>query len=612
MSDDTPSYPPKRVLAMLCRAAMAKGLCRGRREAVLSRLEGMGADLFGDCGSFFAAIFRDRDVSAVGVEPRDIGDVFLRQAFDDVEKRREQGSFYTPIAVIDQILDLVRESLRDASGLPKKDAALCDPAMGCGYFLLRAVERFQSERPDAHPAIRNWAKRGLYGVDRDPAAVFLTRAFLWLVLSDAHGEFIPDPRHFVMGDSLSGRAFGQDGFADALPDAVDWEAVFPEIAGAGGFSCIVGNPPYEVLTNFGRRPESRQLAERLRESGYYHSSLSRQVNLYRCFVERSLDLLRPGGTLSMIVPLSLARDASALELRKRLLEREAAGTWLLFGEKERLFAGVTQSACIFKAVRSGGGSERVRVDSGGVVTEWPYASLKSFGGGDPVLPILEPREADLWVWLWENCPGRLTDAADMRVGEVDQTIFRECMRDDDTGCVLARGAHLAPFRLDVLPVPGRERFLDLPLFLEKRGRSAEACVKRASVWRVAQLGIRNLHSRPRLIAALVPPGVYLGNSLNAYIPHDGVPAEYLAGLLNSRLLDWLFRVGSGNNNINLHEMKRLPIPAAPPKKSVDAIADAYRECADAALGDALRLARARESLDRLVEDCYGLPGSLRF
>lgn len=609
MFENTSSAPPPAVLAMLARAALAKKLRRGRREAVLARLEEMGLDLFPDCRDFFAAFFHSGEAAAFRGDPRDIGDAFLRQTFADVEARRMRGSFYTPEAIIDRILDLVWEKLTTDSGDPAKDARLCDPAMGCGYFLLRIAERFRERSPGDVGRIRSWARYGLYGVDRDPVAVFLARAFLWLVLSDESGEFVPDPRHFPCGDSLLGPAFFQERNGAGDGDGLDWKAAFPSIASKGGFSCIVGNPPYEVLTNFNRYPERRQLAEKLRSSGYYRESVAGQLNLYRCFVERSLDLLRPGGMLSMIVPLSLARDAVALPLRKRLIEREATADWLLFGEKDRLFADVTQSACIFGATAAGGGCEKVKVTVKGETNEWTREKLAFFGGGDPMLPVMSGEEAKLWEWLWTNCPARIGDIADMRVGEVDQTLFRDCMRDNDTGCLLARGAHLTAFCLNVDAVPGKERFLDLPLFLSKKGASADACRKRASVWRVAQLGIRNMHSLPRLIAALAPPDVYFGNSLNVYSPHAGTPIEYIAGLLNSRLLDWLFRMGSGNNNINLYEMRRLPFPSKPSDRHMQAVVSAYRTCAEE-VGQADALAVARENLDRAVEVCYGVPDAL--
>ena len=609
MSDKKHWPLPPRLVGMVFRAAMVKGLLRGRREAILARLEELGRDVLGADGELFGALFASGGETA-GDAPdfRDIGDFFGDTAFVDAESRRQSGSFYTPVGIIDAILDLVWDDLFPGGKLPGgKKGAVCDPAMGCGYFLIRIVERLCAQHPDDPAGVAKWVRNHLYGVDSDPVSVFLARVFLWLTLSTPGREFIPPAGHLVCGDSLLGPAFGEA--AGGLVAGLSWSVALPEVASNGGFGAIVGNPPYEVLTNFSRHPERRELAAGIRKSGYYRDALSGQINLYRCFVERSLALLRPGGALAMVVPLSLARDAAAAPLRRRLIGREAASRWMLYGEKERVFAGVTQSACIFGATRDGGAAKDIRVIAGGEERVFSPEELERFGGEELALPLLDRAGFALWGWLRENCAGTIENVAEMRVGEVDQTFFRDCMHDDDTGCLLARGAHLVPFRLDVEPVPGRERFLDLPLFLAKKGGTAEACRKRAQSWRVAQLGIRNMQSLPRLAAALVPPGVYLGNSLNVYSPHENVTPEFVAGVLNSRLLDWLFRIGSGNNNINLREMKRLPFPAVVAPSDIENVAGAYRRC-ESAVGNPEALRRERSRLDAAVEACFGVPKEL--
>ena len=598
---------PSHVVLMIRDSARSRGLRGGRDEAILSALGDMGRDLLPGFDPFDA--FFGGETKCEGAAPgwRDIGDAFWRGAGTTLEQRRMEGSFYTPDAVIDRILDMAWNDIHGEDGRPS--GTVCDPAVGCGYFPLRLVERLKKRH--GLERTRRWAAESLYGVDRDPAAVFVTRALLWLVLSDRRGDFVPEAAHFPCGDSLLGACFSERTrhSAEATTEGLDWKTAFPDIAGRGGFDAIIGNPPYEVLTNFSTRPESRALARALRESGHYRDSLSGQINLYRCFVERSLEGLRPGGVLSMVVPLSLARDAAALPLRRRLLETENAEKWLLFGERDKALGGVTQSACVFKARRGAGAAARLAVSAMGETNGIALAELRAIGGGTLAIPMLDRAGLRLWRWLYRHVLGRVDDAARMRVGEVDQTFFRDCMRDADTGCLLARGSHLSPFVLDVEGREGRERFLDLELFLRKKGASAEACRERAASWRVAQLGIRNMETRPRLVAALVPPGVYLGNSLNVYAPAPGVRLEFLAGVLNSRLLDWLFRVGSGNNNINLAEMRGLPFPAGCAPELAENVAEAYQECV-AAIAAGRDTTDGRRRLDAAVETCYQVPGDL--
>ena len=592
------------ILAHLRRAALDKGIARGSAAAVVSRLEEMATGLLPDSGKIFSSLFAAGDMAGVSLPLREIGQLFWRERLASIESRRHEGSFYTPESVVDGVLDLVMPALAGAGRRSGECPTFCDPAVGCGFFPLRLVERLRVQRIRAE-RLREWAGQALFGVDTDAAAVFMARALLWLALSDAREEFRPSTERFHIGDSLLGPAFGEtavDGCA-----GFDWGAAFPVIAKRGGFDVVAGNPPYEVLTNFRRHPGRKALASALRTSGFYQEALCGQINMYRCFIERGLALVKPGGLLSYVVPLSLARDGAAEGLRRRLLLREDAGEWRLYGENERLFTGVTQSACVFSTRRGGGRAGRLSVTVAGVQGSVGMRELEKCGDGLRI-PGLDREGLKLWRWFYRHCPGRLDEMAEARVGEVDQTVYRACMMEHDTGCLLARGGHLRAFLLDVEARPEKERFLDQARFLAMKGQGAAACRERAEQWRIVQLGIRNMHSAPRLLAALAPPGVYLGNSLNVYFPREGAPIAYLAGVLNSAWLDWLFRVGSGNNNINLREMRGLPFPSRVSAELMREVESAFRVCEKTAAsgGD---LTSPRAHLDRVVARCYGLPAA---
>ena len=123
------------------------------------------------------------------------------------EERRRSGSHYTPRELTEPIvrtaLAPILDRLRaEADGLLRPEQILdlnvCDPAMGSGAFLVEAcrqlgdalVEAWQANNamPDVPPdeneitfARRQVAQRCLYGVDRNPKAVDLSKLSLWLV-----------------------------------------------------------------------------------------------------------------------------------------------------------------------------------------------------------------------------------------------------------------------------------------------------------------------------------------------------------------------------------------------------------------------------------------------
>ncbi len=495
-------------------------------------------------------------------------------------QRRSAGAFFTPPAVIDRILEL-------AFGPAPPAGTVCDPAMGAGHFLLAVIARLAGAGDGRLPEARRFAAERLYGVDCDAAAVRLAQRALWLTLSRPGDAFAPPTSHFVYGDAL-----------------LD-EAPFPDVTRAGGFHAIIGNPPYDVLTNFRRNPAAKRYAAQLRASGRYVHALCGQVNLYRCFIERSLQLLRAGGSLSFVVPASLLTDKVAAPLRRALLLEHGADCFDVHDESAGVFAHVTQAVTLFRARKGTGEAPAIHLDDQTV-------SLRQIEGLSADLPLPRATATD-WAladWLREHAPRSFAALATGCVGEVDQTLYRRHMRDTPPGALLLRGCHLRPFAPDLRPAPGRQRFLDAEGFLTQKGNAAERCQARVGRERVAQLGIRNLETRPRLVAARVPPDVFLGNSLNVWLPREPVSTALLTGLLNSALYDWRFRLTSGNNNINLREVESLPLPARLKAAHRTAIEEQVEACARAARAGA-DLSPARRRLDEAVCDAFGLPDRFR-
>lgn len=145
------------------------------------------------------------------VAPDMLGRVF--EGVMDPDIRRSTGTFYTPAALVDRIVDaglvayLARRlgcSDRDAEQrLQKPDAdalavletiTILDPAVGSGAFLLGALERLATlGGPPTAARKRRILQRNLFGVDRNPTAVRLTELRLWLaVIADDTTERAED------------------------------------------------------------------------------------------------------------------------------------------------------------------------------------------------------------------------------------------------------------------------------------------------------------------------------------------------------------------------------------------------------------------------------------
>lgn len=101
-----------------------------------------------------------------------------------------------------------------------------------------------------------------------------------------------------------------------------YEVHFGDVLARGGFDLVVGNPPWVRAEELPPR-ERAQLARRYRCWRGTGRGFRHQPDLAVAFVERSLELLAPGGVLSLLLPAKLATAGYATRLRAELAERTA-------------------------------------------------------------------------------------------------------------------------------------------------------------------------------------------------------------------------------------------------------------------------------------------------
>jgi hypothetical protein len=144
-----------------------------------------------------------------GIAPDMLGRVFEGVMAPD--ERRATGTYYTPTALVDELLgEGVAALVSGRLGCPQaeaerrlangeaaarrvvRDLRILDPAVGSGAFLLGALNQLSSLAAGSGPAAaakRRILQRNLFGVDRNAAAVRLTELRLWLaVIADDPAE----------------------------------------------------------------------------------------------------------------------------------------------------------------------------------------------------------------------------------------------------------------------------------------------------------------------------------------------------------------------------------------------------------------------------------------
>ena len=200
----------------------------------------------------------------------------------------------------------------------------------------------------------------IYGVDIDRQAVEVTKLSLLLkVLEGENDETIskqltlfqeralPDlSNNIKCGNSLIGWDILNDnpGMGQEEIDRInpfDWEKEFPEIFQRGGFSIVIGNPPYVRQEGLGEF------------KGYFqkhYKVYQGTADLYAYFIERGVSLLREGGIFSYIVANKWMRANYGLPLRAWLKE-QCIEEIIDFGDLQ-VFQGATTYPCIIRITKS--------------------------------------------------------------------------------------------------------------------------------------------------------------------------------------------------------------------------------------------------------------------
>lgn len=220
--------------------------------------------------------------------------------------KKEQGIYYTPTYIVDYIVRNALGELLKEKNVNIEKIRVLDPACGSGSFLIKAFdvlnEHYQHNDKDYSQTQLDFEtgttftrkvkilQDNIFGVDLDKQAVEIAQLNLLLKIAEK-GQRLPLlERNIRRGNSLI------DDENIVGNEAFKWEKEFGEIIANGGFSVIVGNPPYGAELS---ETERNFVSQKFKFAGS-------NKNTALLFIEKSLELINENGHFGMIVPKSLA------------------------------------------------------------------------------------------------------------------------------------------------------------------------------------------------------------------------------------------------------------------------------------------------------------------
>jgi hypothetical protein len=490
---------------------------------------------------------------------------------------------------------------RTESGIP---IPFADPCVGAGLFAERMLrihaDRLANHSPTERREDTLRLLEGLQLVDTSEVAVNSARKRIVIVLArlglvDLDGE----------GDD------GMVGLSEAEMIVESNVRCMDPLMGEWPWNerpmLLISRPPWlRIKDRFRGHPDGstlrKELSSQLREfkeadGNARFSAIKGNVNLYRLYIERSLQISQSGGRVRLVVPSSVLREKSSLPLRKLLVESNGWDSVWSFPEDSRLLFGGSQGVSVIGITA---GEETDVLTSFGPLLVDDIAPGRGLASDAPFLE-LERGPWSSWTdtsWAVPKMPrdeasrsrtimaiGNLADkprlveegtglnpsgrAIKVRVGEVERSVWKKeiCDWSGKSGEVpFIRAAHI-----NFIDGKGAVVHPAFESGSETR-KSAWKGPRQMSVQsRIVCQSVVNPHAERRLVWAVVPDGCVLGNSVSFLdLPNeveDGLIEKFgsledglsfLANRLNSEDLDLWSRAWAANNNVNNYEIEMLP------------------------------------------------------
>ncbi|MGN8542564.1 DUF7149 domain-containing protein [Helicobacter pylori] len=349
-----------------------------------------------------------------------------------------------------------------------------------------------------------------------------------------------------LDDALSGREY---------QNAFEWRFEFPEVLNDEGdflgFDCIIGNPPY------------MQVKKGLYSSIFYPFSEGKDIgkqNTYKVFIELGFNLTKQKGLISLITQSSIMCDCSAQFTRELLLKYCQIHYFVEFNKKQKLFSNVIQGVCILEFLKDRPNKEhafKIAINNTQIqMSQIQYEQIKQ----DEILKFFP---------LYEIPLIKSGEMEIVRKIKTDKILFRDLLEKSLQGNI--NTIHLKDIQ-DQKETNGRiykganchRYFLDTQYLFAKDNQITQQIFEKNYYQNIiVTQNITGTSDPYRIHANLIEvknQEMLFLDTCNLSYCKEQEHAKFLVGLLNSRLLDWLFRKTSTNNHVNLYELETLPIP----------------------------------------------------
>ena len=334
-----------------------------------------------------------------------------------------------------------------------------------------------------------------------------------------------------------------------------WHTWFHDVFSQGGFDIVIGNPPY-VQMKKGTVPISLFPFSEGKDKG--------KQNLYKLFIEHSYNLSQRKGVCCLITQSSLMCDVSAQYTRKLLLTLTTIEQIIEFPKiaphKEgQLFKDALVATCIIlykkiipsksHTLRLSAYNDLLTLDKFDFAEMYQNVPIKFYPNGY-CLPLIRHEEFSVIEKIYSRSGFLSEFVNDTSQGDINLTNESFCFSSIRTAIKMYRGKHVHRYQLDE----------NVQEFIQDGYKDDVAMTNKSKTYLICQQisGMVDKHRFNFTISR--KEKCIFGNSINKIELSKEVNIFVILAILNSNLIDWLFRRTSTNNHVNIYEIEQLPIP----------------------------------------------------
>lgn len=217
-----------------------------------------------------------------------------------------KGQYFTPRHVIKMCVKMLN---------PKTDEYIIDPACGSGGFILHTMYHVWDKYLKTEAAQKAYAGRYLFGIDFDDNMRRISQALMLIAGDGKHHIFKRnslDAREWQGPESEDARVALRPLLArtDNVQDDNENQLTYRYL----NFDILMTNPPFA-----GENPEQGLL--RQYELAKKDSKLRNNVERHILFIERSLDAVRPGGRIAIVLPQGVLNNTNMEYIREWIFRK---------------------------------------------------------------------------------------------------------------------------------------------------------------------------------------------------------------------------------------------------------------------------------------------------